>query len=154
MNVLDSIQPTDARDLCPKCGGAKVTRAMLKPGTFNGYGPLIAVCVSCKALWEPVHHDLIWDPDDPLCAFKDPCNNCAFRPGSPEQRNRKEWASIKANIESSGGFYCHKGVPIEPGAKHGFAYPVGPDGKEVRNKMRLCRGYLNAWGSRIDKVAR
>ncbi len=30
------------------------------------------------------------------------------------------------------------GVPIEPSAEHGFAYP-----KERKN-LRLCRGYLNA----------
>jgi hypothetical protein len=152
MNIIERAVPRDARDRCPKCGGADVARAMVKPGKFGGYGPEIAACVACRALWEPLHHDLIWDPDDSLCAFKDPCDNCAFRPGSSEQRDKKEWASIKQNIEQSGGFYCHKGVPIEPGAKYGFAYPHDAEGKPERLKLRLCRGWLNAWGAKMDKA--
>lgn len=149
--MIECVEPSDPRDRCPKCSHAGVARAKVKKGRFGGYGPVIAVCQACKTLWEPVHHDLIKDPDDPLCSFSEPCDNCAFRPGSKEQRDPEEWATIKANIEASGGFFCHKGVPIEPNAKHGFAYPVGPDGKEVRGKMRYCRGWLNAWGARMDK---
>ena len=76
--------------------------------------------------------------EEDLPAFKEPCNNCAFRKGSPEQDDPYGWERMLYSLaNSSQGFHCHKGVPIEEGAEHGFAYP------ENNRKMRLCRGYLN-----------
>lgn len=121
---------------CPKCASRKVNFAM--DMARAGYGPGLAVCLNCSALWEPFHPAQIWDPDDPVCSFKEPCNNCAFRPGSEEQQDQAEWIALIDSLRRGAGFYCHKGVPIEPGAEHGFAYP-----KDI-TKLRLCRGYLNA----------
>lgn len=151
-NMFKRILPAEPRDRCPKCSAGDVTRAELHKGAFHGYGPVIAVCSRCRSLWEPVHHDLLWDPDDPLCAFSEPCDNCAFRPGSDELKDRKRWAEIKSSLQGTAGFYCHKGVPIEAGAEHGFAYPY-TDGKPVVQKMRLCRGWLNAWGANMEKAS-
>lgn len=152
MNIIEKVLAPDPRDRCPRCGHDKVARAEVKKGTFGGYGPVIAVCQACKCLWEPVHHDLIWDPDDPLCSFSQPCDNCAFRPGSTEQRDKATWEKVKENIRQSGGFYCHKGVPIEPGAEHGFAYPHDATGKPEFQKLRTCRGWLNAWSAHLQKA--
>ena len=138
---------------CPKCASTKV--AVDPALTAGGYGPGLAVCANCKALWEPFKDDDIWDDDDHLCSFKEPCDNCAFRKGSPEQADRVEWAGIMESVKEHGGFFCHKGVPIETGAEHGFAYPSrevmvtvdGVTGKTSvpdRSKLRSCRGYLNA----------
>ena len=66
---------------CPKCGSTKINVA--PELRFQGYGPGLASCVNCKALWEYFTEDMIWDKDDPLCSFSKPCNNCAFRKGSP-----------------------------------------------------------------------
>jgi len=93
-------------------------------------------------MWEPFNPDAIWDRDDPLCSFKDPCNNCAFRPGSPEQNDAVKWKELIAQFDSGATFYCHKGVPIEPNAEHGFAYP--DEGKNSK-KLRICRGWLNGF---------
>lgn len=136
-------------------------RFQVNPIRFHGYGPDLACCRKCRALWEPIHHDLLWDPDDPLCSFSSPCSNCAFRKGSPEQTDAERWSQIKESLEYATGFYCHKGVPIEAGAEHGFAYPerlatMECEGvkKTVRvgdkSKLRLCRGWLNAF--QPDKV--
>lgn len=122
---------------CPKCGCQKVFVAAGM--TFRGYGPDIANCQNCGAIWEPFDPEQIWDTDDPVCSFKEPCNNCAFRPGSNEQQDREKWKDLIGGLRQGGSFYCHKGVPIEPDTEHGFAYP-----DHDRTKLRLCRGYLNA----------
>lgn len=128
---------------CPKCGGTAVS---FDPAlTAHGYGPGLATCRSCTAVWEPFDMAQIWDPDDPVCAFREPCNNCAFRPGSPEQSDPEKWRDLIAKLRGGAHFYCHKGVPIEPGTEHGFAYP------KERAKLRLCRGFINAWGRWRDK---
>lgn len=132
---------------CPKCGSRKVG---FDPDLSHaGYGPGIAACQNCKSVWEPFAPEAIWDKDDPYCSFKQPCNNCAFRKGSPEQSDPAEWAKIMENVEHFGGFFCHKGVPIEPDAEHGFAYPH-KDGEPDRRRLRYCRGFLNASFSRVN----
>lgn len=140
---------------CPKCGSRKVVS---DPNlTFKGYGPGIASCANCKTVWEPFDPAQIWDTSDPHCSFKEPCNNCAFRPGSPEQADPAKWKELVNQLKCGASFHCHKGVPIEPDAENGFAYPMRTivvDNvagflrveKEVpdRKKLRICRGYLNA----------
>lgn len=138
---------------CPQCASTKV--AFQADLVFKGYGPGLACCANCKAIWEPFDDAAIWDDSDHLCAFREPCNNCAFRKGSPERADPVEWAGIMDNVREIDGFFCHKGVPISAGAKHGFAYPhkmasVTLEGVtssvEVpdRKKLRYCRGWLNA----------
>jgi hypothetical protein len=134
---------------CPKCGCRKVG---FDPAlSFKGYGPGIAACTNCSAIWEPFRPEHIWDKDEPLCAFKEPCDNCAFRPGSTEQEDREKWIGLLDSLRMGGRFYCHKGVPIESGAEHGFACPykeVMVEGRAISipdtSKLRLCRGFLNA----------
>ena len=49
-------------------------------------------CRDCRAVWEafpPVY------ARDPVCA--EPCDNCAFRPGSPEQADPERWKRVEAN---------------------------------------------------------
>lgn len=121
---------------CPKCASRAVFVAA--DMEFEGYGPGIATCKNCKAIWEPFDPAQIWDTTDPVCSFKEACNNCAFRPGSNEQADREKWIAMLQSLRQGASFYCHKGVPIEPGAEHGFAYPKN------REKLRICRGYLNA----------
>lgn len=140
---------------CPKCASSKVAH---NPDVkFKGYGPGIATCLNCTAIWEPFDPAQIWDPSDPHCSFKEPCNNCAFRPGSPEQADPGKWHDLVDQLKCGASFFCHKGVPIEPDAEHGFAYPeklttvlLGDTPVDVRvgdrKKLRLCRGYLNALG--------
>lgn len=137
---------------CPKCGCTVVnSSATLSRG---GYGPGLSACANCKTLWEYFTPDQLYDLSSPLCSFKEPCNNCAFRKGSPEQSNRATWAGIKESAKGFEAFYCHKGVPISATAEHGFAYPMRKvrmvvDGKTVTTKvpdkrrLRICRGWLN-----------
>lgn len=144
---------------CPRCKCRKTARAPL-PGDLaaNFYGKELEVCrnPACGAAWEPIDRTLLWDPDDQLCTFKVPCDDCAFRPNSVEQRNgalAKTLADLKANPYAA--FYCHKGVPIDPSHQHGdsgFAYPKGADGRYKTGKLRLCRGYMNMVRGQMAKA--
>jgi hypothetical protein len=132
---------------CPRCHGGRVAvHDTLGYSELKFYGRQIATCADCRAAWEPVDESLIWDRSDPHCSFSEPCSNCAFRPGSPEQADTAEWKKMIASLRAGASFHCHKGVPLAPGSEHGFAYPHDAAGKATKNKLRLCRGYLNALG--------
>lgn len=145
---------------CPKCGSRKV-RPMSMPKT-GFYAETVETCVNCKAIWEPFDPAQLLDADMPrTSSFKEPCDNCAFQPGSVEQQNPEQWAELMASLKNNGRFYCHKGVPIDPGGKHGFAYPEKPVSKELApgtmfqdvKRLRMCRGWLKMWGAQMQKEA-
>jgi len=121
---------------CPKCGCKAVNVDV--NAVVAGFGPGLACCINCDAIWEPFDPAQIWDKDDHVCSFKEPCDNCAFRPGSNEQQDREKWIQLIKDLKKGAMFFCHKGVPIEPDSEHGFAY------SKDRTKLRICRGFLNA----------
>lgn len=133
---------------CPQCRSVQVIAIPVELGRAGPgfYGQKLEGCRRCGAVWEAVPHELIWDPSTPYCSFSEPCDNCAFRPGSPEQADTEEWRATIAALKAGGSFHCHKGVPIDPGHEHGFRYPVEEDGSPDQSRMRFCRGYLNALG--------
>lgn len=132
---------------CPRCASRKVTRVDAEMEGVKFYGRVVEVCVNCQAIWEPFDPAQLLDADAPRTScFREPCDNCAFRPGSHEQQNVEEWKKTMASLKAGGSFYCHKGVPINPRSENGFDYPLGPDGKALQRKMRLCRGFLRMWG--------
>lgn len=134
-------------DQCPRCASrSTVDVDQASPGGF--YSRIVRACVNCRTIWEPFDPAQMLDTDIPTSSFLDPCDNCAFRPGSPEQADTEKWKETIASLKAGGRFYCHKGVPIDINNENGFAYPK--DGKDPR-KMRLCRGYLNMWGAMMDK---
>lgn len=130
---------------CPQCFGTEVVCQTWEgqPQSSDGgkfYSDRLAVCVKCQILWEPINEADIWDREDPVCSGREPCDNCAFRPGSHEQKDVVKWKMTIASLKAGGTFYCHKGVPLDPGGENSFAYS-----KDIR-KLRICRGYLNALG--------
>lgn len=127
-------------DQCPKCASRKWADVQQEVTGF--YATVLRVCGNCGCAWEPFDPAELVDPKhEPLGAFKHPCNNCAFRKGSPEQADADTWRSKMFSLANGASFYCHKGVPVTPNSDHGFEYPDG--GKNPR-KLRLCRGYLNS----------
>lgn len=139
--------PVKGRGRCPVCACRKTARVDQPVTEF--YARTIEVCGNCKAAWEPLPPggDHLDDDGTPF-PFAEPCDNCAFRPGSPEQQDVEGWKKLMESLEGGSTFHCHKGVPITPESEIGFAYPG--DGKD-RRKLRLCRGYLQMWHTRMWK---
>lgn len=136
-------------DQCPRCASRKWQDTEQAITAF--YAPVLRVCGNCGTAWEPFDQAELLDADDPISSFKHPCNNCAFRKGSPEQADKDEWESKMIALSFGDAFYCHKGVPVTPSSDHGFDYPGG--GKDGR-KLRLCRGYLNSIvGPKLNEIA-
>jgi len=124
----------------------------------------------------------VWEPfpaagyiEDPVCA--QPCSNCAFRPGSPEQADKEGWKRLLDSLRPSkdeewfsGRFYCHKHVAIDQTKGPGnFLFPEKPvmfegapllnlaDGRPVMTqdvaKMRTCSGFLwMVWAHNTKKA--
>lgn len=134
-------------DQCPKCASRRWAEADQDITSF--YASRIRVCANCRTAWEPFDPADMIDPAERNASFREPCNNCAFRPGSPEQADTAKWKETIASLKAGGGFYCHKGVPITPATDHGFAYPA--EGRDPR-KLRLCRGYLNMLSKMLDRA--
>jgi hypothetical protein len=70
-----------------------------------------------RTAWEPINEAHVWDRSDPCASFGEPCNNCAFRPGSPEQVDIPKWKEMIAALRAGVAFHCHKGVRV--GVVHG-----------------------------------
>ena len=124
------------------------------------YSQNLERCANCKAIWEPFDPTQLLDAHLPTTSsFKEPCDNCAFRPGSPEQSDPEKWAELMTSLKTNGRFYCHKGVPISPGDPHGFAYPTRLVSKELHptartedvKRLRICRGWLKMFGARLAR---
>lgn len=153
---------------CPRCGSRSVKRVS-KVGT-GFYADILEACQNpaCDAVWEPIDTKLLLDARLPkTSSFTEPCDNCAFRHGSFEQSDPERWRKLMADLKgdpddpygalTAGGFYCHKGVPIDPAGEHGFAYPtkiVEIEGQAIeiqdRAKLRPCRGWLRMAFARAD----
>lgn len=127
-------------------------------------------CLTCAAVWEAFPEVYVRDP---VCA--EPCDNCAFRPGSPEQQDPEKWKGLIASLKPdssygyfTGRFYCHKGVPIDMTKGPGnFLFPQQPltmDGEPVlladgtpattedTSKMRTCTGFLRLFWAQSRKA--
>lgn len=131
---------------CPGCGSDRIVElALPDSGKFGA-------CPACLLVWEPIPEGEAYLTDGEMLPFEKPCDNCAFRGSSTERANPDYWESLQTNLAHGGQFLCHKGVPLrvigETGKQidaHDFEYPKKADGSYDRSRMRLCRGYLNAF---------
>lgn len=141
---VNDAEKVRGRGRCPKCACRRT--ALIDNDVSDFYASRLEVCANCRTVWEPMPAGgTHLDDDGTPFAFGKPCDNCAFRKGSPEREDPEAWKSLIKKLESwDGQFYCHKGVPIDPTSEDGFRYPKHRDGKQNIRKLRLCRGYLNA----------
>lgn len=125
-------------DQCPNCWSENI--ALLD---MPDSGDTVAGCIECQTLWEPFDPAALCDPDDPHSAFKQMCDNCAFRPDSPERQDPEGWTAL---IESMGyrgiPFMCHKGLPLSSEEGQSHVHPVLEDGRPDFERERPCRGWI------------
>lgn len=161
-------RPRDNR--CPACAGRRIVD--MPRSEFPAHlsiGCDWQCCCDCRAVWEAFPTSYVRDP---VCA--DPCDNCAFRPGSPEQADPERWKALIETLKPDGDgwftgrFYCHKGVPIDMTKGPGnFLFPqktVTVDGVPLKrsdgsivttedvSKIRVCSGFLRMFWARIRKA--
>ncbi len=156
---------------CPGCGSGETHFFVPGPQLSADLGKIEhGVCRTCGALWEAFPPLYV---EDPVCA--EPCDNCAFRPGSPEQREPEKWKELIAKLRgmddygmSKARFYCHKNVPIDMTAGPGnFLFPTkqmdfgeltplvpgDPETTADLSKMRTCSGWLRmVWAQNAKRT--
>ena len=126
-------------DQCPRCESKRVASIKMQDS-----GDTISGCIACKTLWEPFDIAELIDDQDPYSSFQTMCENCAFRPDSPEREDPKQWQNLiemLAYLETP--FMCHKGVPLAaPESDDSHDHPKRPDGRPDLSRSRYCRGWM------------
>ncbi|MGE3279939.1 MAG: hypothetical protein AB7H90_00975 [Alphaproteobacteria bacterium] len=121
----------------------KPTLLSYRPTDYDG-------CQDCGTIWESYPDN--WCED---VVGAEPCDNCAFRPDSPEQRNPEEWRELITKLRSGGEFRCHKGAPIlglnkdKPNTDGTYDVEFDPDW--IRRRSRQCAGFMRMVWSLRDK---
>lgn len=83
---------------CPACNSTKTKTLELEDSLFS-------VCQDCAALFVPETREV------PALQL---CDDCAWRPGSPEREDPWKWLQmIETTIEGGQPFYCHKGLTCQ-----------------------------------------
>jgi len=142
-------------EACPVCGSGRLLCIL---------GLDLDLCLDCKRCWERLRPEDPYTVDGEMMAFTTPCDNCAFRGGSPERADTESWQYLQNTLARGGAFYCHKGVPFKQdpvtgvpiiAGKNEFDFPRKTASIDLggaahpyqwydQERMRLCRGYLNA----------
>ena len=124
-------------DECPACGSAKTF--ILHARGMESH----AACRECGSMWEPFDPAALCIADDPMSMFKQPCDNCAFRPGSVERSDPEEWKKLRAELRDGiTSFWCHKGVPLSNEPDQSHDQPRLADGTPDIANMRECAGWV------------
>lgn len=109
--------------VCPVCGSTTHVSTQVTNEAV--------VCRDCNTLYVPENRA---NPDAQMC------NDCAFRPGSPERGDPYKWAEIVQTtiVEQLHPFHCHKGMECRL-ENQSLVY------KPEDRPMRPCAG----WRSRM-----
>lgn len=122
--------------LCPRCGSRSTVISVAPAMALSHLPTLMGVCRDCRTAWEAYPPG--WKHD---AVEAEPCDNCAFRKGSPESQDRAEWKSMLAKLRAGEMFKCHKGAPLifseAPGS-------IEFDVDWVTKHGRTCAGFLRA----------
>ena len=115
-----------AHHVAPICGGCGSPRLLTTADAAYG------VCLDCERLQE------IETRANPCGQL---CDNCAFRPGSPERSDRYRWWMLTEAFENGQPFYCHKGMEARlTDNKAKLEYLPGED----LSALQPCAGWI-AW---------
>jgi hypothetical protein len=128
---------------CPRCKSTRIEHKRLM-GTSHVETDY-DMCLNCATCWEAYPEN--WCED---VVGAEPCDNCAFRPGSPEQADPEEWKKLVALLKAGREFRCHKGSPIL-GLAPGSDSKVEFDADWVQKHGRTCAGFMRMVWSMRDK---
>jgi len=131
--------------LCPRCRSRDTKVEMMIPPGLSEIPTLVGVC-RCGAAWEAYPAD--WSHD---AVEAQPCDNCAFRAGSPESRDKEAWRAFLADLRTGREFRCHKGAPILIDRE---ALTIEFDADWIRKHGRTCAGFVRVLQSWPDWIAR
>jgi hypothetical protein len=127
-DVMSDQVPTIETDRCPivSCGSRNIHRhtafSPLARKVAEAWGNRnvcpIDQCKTCGAIWEPWPDNTSIDDVE-----RAPCDNCAYRAGSAESCDPKQWQELQNLAKTAANwsfelgttptfFQCHKGVPI------------------------------------------
>ena len=113
----------------PRCGGCGADGLLLTANADTLYG----LCPKCERLQEV---ELRRDACTQLC------DNCAFRPDSPERADPWGWMRMQEkHIENGVPFYCHKGLPLEFDAQDKTTHVIDTDATKLEAKEKTCAGW-------------
>lgn len=134
--------------VCPNCKSIRIERTTLEPAALSHRPTDYDLCRACGTVWEAHPED--WCED---VVGAEPCDNCAFRPGSPEQADPEGWRELVAKLKSGNEFKCHKGAPIlglaeqRPLPNGNFEVEFDPDW--IKRRGRNCAGFMRlVWAMR------
>ena len=106
------------------------------PLALSHVATLLGVCADCRAVWEAYPPG--WTHD---AVEAEPCDNCAFRAGSPELADKAGWRELLTGLQAGREFKCHKGAPLILDTE---ASTIEFDEAWVQRKGRTCAGFLKA----------
>lgn len=114
----------DLDQTCPACGSDRVI--------FPDVTREACCCLDCRQLFVPEHRA---DPAVQLC------DDCAFRPGSPERADQYKWAEIIQTtiVDRSHPFHCHKGLACKVDAATATITYLQPE--PGQKPMTPCAGW-------------
>ncbi len=163
----DYLEERKDLEACPSCSSGRL--ACIMPRRME-----LDMCLKCLLVWERLPPGEPHTVDGEQLPFAVPCDNCAFRGGSAERLKEggEYWRDLQQMLAFGGQFYCHKAVPFRAigadgvpteGERSSFEFPkkeatvdLGGECKPYQrydtDRMRLCRGYLNKFGSAIARA--
>jgi hypothetical protein len=113
--------------ICAGCGSRHLVTAYAEGGHYG-------VCLHCERLQEL---ETRADPSRQLC------DDCAFRPGSPERADPWGWMRMtERHIEDGVPFYCHKGLALEFDPQKAMMTVKVAPGLEAEATRKPCAGWL------------
>lgn len=124
----------DRHQIPPICGGCGSPVLLITHLPDGKYG----CCSACLRLQE------IETRADPAAQL---CDNCAFRPGSPERADPWGWMRKTEAFEYGQLFYCHKGMKAELTSDGSLRYLPGAD----LATLKPCAGWLALQKARAAK---
>lgn len=146
-----SAMPYRPPRVCPNCKSIRIERTTLPPTGLSHRATAYDLCRECATVWEAYPDD--WCED---VVGADPCDNCAFRSGSPEQQDPKGWKTLIDALRAGQEFRCHKGAPIKGlfDRKRGTkpdTFEVEFDEDWVQKHGRKCAGFMRLVWAMRDK---